>query len=827
MAFLIGGANTLSSGFYQVSNSFRFEENASHYMYYLADDAGSSATTGTISCWVKFTTQASDQYIFSNSNEVDGSQNIAIHLRFDGDGKLQCEGIGANITNFSLVTAGVYRDPHAWYHLVLRIDSTQATAANRLILYVNGEQVALGTYNAPDEDSAMGIGTDGLYYSLSRSYSGVSDNFEGYIAEFHYTDGVSNAPTAFGEYEADSGMWRCIEYEGSYGNHGHFLQFKQTGTSANSSGMGADTSGNDHHYTLFGSPVADNITQDSPTNNFAHVSSIGPQYVMNEAITNFARITKGGLEVNTRTGGTGDGNSISTQPVPRSGKWYMEYKVASDDGNVFAGLSSPHQTNHWVVYYTDGTKTVNNSGSAYGDSFGNGDVIGIAVDRDNNNVYFSKNGTFQNSGDPTSGATGTGAISYDFDSEIASGAEEYFWRFADGGGTTGPVLLVNFGNPVYALDSANSDTGGIGSFEYAVPSGYYAVCSKNIATNFTTIDDPSAYFQTTLYTGNGGADHAITNGGNSDLQPDWVWIKNRDAADAHMLFDSTRGVTKSLSSDATAAEVTDTDTLDAFQSDGFRVDADVKVNTNAEKYVAWQWKANGGTTSTLSGGISATVQADTTAGFSIVKFAASDNNNQVEHGLGAEPYFIIAKGKDVTDNWFIYHKSTGANGYQMLNTTAAFEGSNATVWRNITPTSQYFYVSTGGFNDDSTDVIAYCFAPIQGYSKFGSYTGNGNANGPFIYTGFKPTWIMVKRTDSTSNWQINDNKRDVSNVSNTVIYPNVADAEGTDTSWDVLSNGFKMRQSFGSKNASGSIYVYMAFAESPFVTSTGVPATAR
>ena len=345
---------------------------------------------------------------------------------------------------------------------------------------------------------------------------------------------------------------------------------------------------------------------------------------------------------------------------------------------------------------------------------------------------------------------------------------------------------------------------------------------------YTTIDDPSAYFQTKLYSGTGSS-NSVTNDGNSDLQPDWVWIKERNNAVSHRIFDSSRGVQKRIFSNNTDAESTQSNSLTAFNSDGFTVGDSGSVNGGSDTYVAWQWKANGGTTSTLSGGISAIVQANTTAGFSIVKFTASGNNNQVEHGLGAVPHFIIAKGKDVSDNWFIYHKSIGPNGYIMLNQSSATDSPNSTVWRNIDPTSQYFYVSSGGFNDDSTDVIAYCFAEKQGYSKFGSYTGNGNSDGPFVYTGFKPAWIMQKNTADSTNWNIYDNKRSTFNKADDVLLANANIAEGavSGKSIDFLSNGFKLRGSDNETNDSGDVHIYMAFAEHPFVSSEGVPTTAR
>jgi len=363
---------------------------------------------------------------------------------------------------------------------------------------------------------------------------------------------------------------------------------------------------------------------------------------------------------------------------------------------------------------------------------------------------------------------------------------------------------------------------------------------------YTTIDDPSVYFQTTLYTGNGGADHAITNGGNSDLQPDWVWIKNRDATDSHMLFDSTRGVTKSLSSDASPAEVTDGDTLDAFQSDGFRVDADVKVNTNNEKYVAWQWLCNGGTTSSDSnGGITSTVQVNTTAGFSIMKFDSTSASGEatVGHGLGAVPHVIIMKDLIQGYGWDVHHIKAGssdADGRLVLNSNEAWNNASnvqafgvaGSTSSGIAPTSTTFSFNQAFYSSSGDAKIVYCFTPIQGYSKFGSYTGSGNTDGPFIYTGFAPSWVLVKRIDGgTENWFILDNKRDDGlNPRNSYIMTNqntAEDANNSTVDTDFVSNGFKLRASTGALNTNGATYVYMAFAESPFVTSTGIPTTAR
>ena len=352
---------------------------------------------------------------------------------------------------------------------------------------------------------------------------------------------------------------------------------------------------------------------------------------------------------------------------------------------------------------------------------------------------------------------------------------------------------------------------------------------------YTTIDDPSAHFQATIYTGNGSANHAITNTGNSDLQPDFVWIKNRSANDSHQLFDSSRGATKVLSSDLDHDEETDADTLDSFASDGFQVDADVKVNTNTELYVAWQWKANGGSRTTNAedgdnpaGGY----QANTTAGFSIVDYTGTGANGTMAHGLGAVPTCMIVKNRDEDDSWAVYHSgntSAPETDYLVLN-DAALSVDDAAWWNDTAPSSTVFTVATDhSVNADAENYIAYCFTPIQGYSKFGSYKGNGNASGPFIHTGFKPALVILKKYDTgTGNWYIYDNARHPTNPITKQLWPDGKWDEGTSTDLDFTSNGFKLFDSASTyTNIDGVGYIYIAFAEQPFVTSGGVPCTAR
>jgi len=350
---------------------------------------------------------------------------------------------------------------------------------------------------------------------------------------------------------------------------------------------------------------------------------------------------------------------------------------------------------------------------------------------------------------------------------------------------------------------------------------------------YTTIDDPSAYFQVATYTGNGST-QSITNDGNSDMQPDWVWIKSRSNASWHSLQDSSRGATKTLFTNTTNAEITYTDAQTSFDSDGFSLGADTSggsVNVSSRTYVAWNWKANGGTTSSNTDGtVTSTVQVNQDAGFSIVTWTVGlgGGNHSVGHGLGVKPAMFITKSRGGTSYWTTWHQGmAGDTSYVRLDATTQ-ELTYSDIWGDGITSSVF------GYNYPATvyanqPYIAYCFAEKQGYSKFGKYVGNGNSNGPFVYTGFKPAFVMLKRTNGTNGWTIYDNKRGY-NGNNYELFPHSAEAEYTGTSYfeaDILSNGFKLRLTDGQINASGGSYIYTAFAENPFVTSTGIPTTAR
>ena len=361
---------------------------------------------------------------------------------------------------------------------------------------------------------------------------------------------------------------------------------------------------------------------------------------------------------------------------------------------------------------------------------------------------------------------------------------------------------------------------------------------------YTTIDDPTAYFQTITWTGNGSDPRTITFDGNSDMQPDWVWEKSRSLAYQHNLYDSVRGGGKGLDLPAAAVEVSNNANgyISAFTSDGFTLTAgstnNELLNENTTTYVGWGWKAGTSFTNDASGtGIGSIDSAgsfNNDSGFSIVSYTGNNTSGAtLKHGLNTAPAMVIVKNRNRTDNrdWVVYHqKLTSASYYIYLNSTGAMAGAYANFWNNTAPNSSVITLGSGDTttNGNGDTYIAYCFAEKKGYSKFGSYTGNGNADGTFVYTGFKPAFIMCKRTDGADDWFLLDNKRDIDNPANHWLMADSSGAEQTSPIFfDFLSNGFKNRGTGGGNNASGGTYIYMAFAENPFVTSTGVPATAR
>jgi hypothetical protein len=708
-------------------------------------------------------------------------------------------------TDYGYVTDMVFRDVSAWYHIVLAVDTTQASASNRVKLYVNGEQVTFNQdYGDFPQNESTWVNSTNAHH-IGR-YNDVVRYSEFTLAHYNFTDGTAYQASDFGETDTN-GQWKPKTTPSvTYGTNGFFLKFASSGS------LGTDSSGNGNDFTKNGS--GDQVT-DTPDNNFA---------TLNPLIRGAYTLSEGNLKINGASSETIDNSGVSTFSMT-TGKWYCEMKPTDVSGSQNFGIIELDTWNqganslslYGYFYKKNGDKIPyegsGGTSTAYGTAISSNDIVSLLYDADNGTITFYLNGVSQ--GDAFTGIDTSKT-----------------WNFVVWDNTTTGIGIteVNFGNPPFSISSGNSDQNGYGNFEYAPPSGYLALCTQNLATALSpTIDDGSQYFNTVLYTGNGST-QSITGVG---FQPDWTWIKERSSTSGHEVYDSTRGATKHLSPNTTDAEGTNASALTSFDSDGFSVGSGGAVNENSQTYVGWNWKANAGSTSSNSdGSITSTVQANTTAGFSIVTYTGTNvNGATVGHGLGKVPDIVLTKNRSTSGyNWLMYHSantSAPETDALLLNSNSGTLDSEFW-WNDTAPTSSVFSLSqNGGNNDNGNNYIAYCFNSVEGYSKFGKYTGNGSTDGTFVYTGFRPAWVLLKATSGTESWELMDNKRLGYNGGTGELRADVANAETTTNQVDFLSNGFKPRTTAGQWNSNGTIYIYLAFAESPFVTSTGVPVTAR
>ena len=479
-----------------------------------------------------------------------------------------------------------------------------------------------------------------------------------------------------------------------------------------------------------------------------------------------------------------------------TGKWYWEIAITTV-GDPYHGIMNAN--NYWSTpgtwgsgpfyLYTKSNILYTAAGFAsYGASYTNGDMIGVGLNLDTNQITFYKNGVSQ------------GAVSIT-------------------AGTYTPLLYSDSGSYAFSINFGQR------AFAYTAPSGFKALCTANLPAPVVT--KPSTVMDVKLYTGNGST-QTISGLG---FSPDLVWIKRRDTAQDHNLYDSVRGSSggyiKQLYSNLTSAESTYGDGVyggvTALNSDGFSLgssNSDYRLtNASSSPYAAWTWDAGSSTVTNTQGSITSSVRANATAGFSVVTYTGTGANATVGHGLGVAPGFIIIKNRSSATNWRVYHSALGNTKVIFLSTTGTSD-TNSVYWNNTSPTSTVFSVgSDDGVNGNTNSMVAYCFAPVAGYSSFGSYTGNGSSDGPFVYTGFRPRWVMYKRSDSTSDWWIYDAARSTYNVASKILYPNASSAEDdspTYHSYDMLSNGFKVRMGISPTNVNGATYVYAAFSETAF-----------
>jgi hypothetical protein len=780
-----------------ISKSLRFNSADTAYLNRTPASAG-NRKTWTWSAWVKRSVLGTpDQVLFSAY--TDG--NNEMFIRLNDTNALYIYNYQSASLQVSLTTTALYRDTSAWYHVIVALDTTQATSTDRVKIYVNGIQVtsfSTTTYPSLNLDCHINAA---VAHNLGRRGSAVN-YLNGYMTEVNFIDGQALTPSSFGMTNPQTGQWIPLKYSGTYGTNGFYVNFKDATSTTT---LGYDYSGNANNWTSNGfvvSPVTsvgnDSVT-DVPTPWFAYNTTgdvggvIRGNYATLNPLITTTTLSNGNLQCVTTA--SPYGRAHSTIGVS-SGKWYAEVVLTSGVSNTLIGITNaPVASNasgalgylatEWS-YFSDGRKYNNNTLSSYGASYTTNDVIGVALDLDNKTITFYKNGTSQ----------GTAF------SSLADGT--YFISI---GGAVVLTLAINFGQRPFA---------------YTPPTGFRSLCSTNLpATDigFGLTNQANKYMNVVTYTGTGSS-LGVTGVG---FQPDLVWIKSRSATTDHGLYDAVRGVQNQLESNTTTAETVEATGLTAFGSDGFTVGALAQLNTSSATYVGWNWKASNATAVTNTAGtITSTVSANTTAGFSIVTYTGNGSTGTIGHGLNFAPDMVIVKGRNTINlDWVVYHKSLTSAAYALFLNATNIQTLGPTYWNSTAPTNTVFSVGAdNNTNKSATTYVAYCFDTVPGYSAFDSYTANNAVDGVFVYLGFRPEWLMIKRATTTAgnSWVILDSARNTFNVTNNALYPNQTYAEnGTIGAMpiDFLSNGFKIRTDSSEVNGTGT-YIYAAFAESPF-----------
>ena len=776
------GASGQSTGGYTIAKSLRFRNSASAYLSRTPGSTGSQ-TTWTWSAWVKRgkLTSSTENTLFTAYSSISDRVFFGFPSNLD---TLQV--YSPNGGTINLLTSAIFRDPAAWYHVVLKLDTTQATSTNRLIIYINGVvQTLSGTF--PAQNTTWRVNSTANHFI---GQNGNSDGyFDGYMSDAYFIDGQALTPSSFGETDSITGVWKPKAFSGTYGTNGFYLPFTDVATTSGSNaGLGKDFSGNGNYWTTNNISVTAGATYDSMTDVPTLTSATVANYCVLNPLTAGSTISVFDGNLRITASGTYTSDIIRGSIGVSSGKWYWE---ATPVNSTFAGwvagivdvtLSGTNYSNlasnKSYAYGGDaGEKYNGQTGSAYGATYNAGDVIGVAFDATAGTLTFYKNNTSQ--GTAFTGISGT------------------FTPLVLLNGVNSGQVNINFGQR---------------PFTYTPPSGYVALNTYNLPT--PTIAAGNKYMDATLYTGT-LLSNSITNAGS--FKPDLVWVKSRSAATDHKLTDSVRGVTKGLISNTQGVETTDTQGLTAINSNGFTVGTDTNYNNLTATYVAWQWQAGqGSTSSNTSGSITSTVSVNASAGFSIVTYTGNNTAGAtIGHGLGVKPNLIIIKNKNVgTTNWLTYSSVLGATKFLKIESTDS-AGTSILPFNNTEPTSSVFSVGAWDVpNGSGNSHIAYCWTEIAGFSKFGSYTGNNSTDGPFVYLGFRPKFLLIKSSSvSATSWLMLDSSRNTFNIVNSYLIADGSGAEGTYAGWDFLSNGFKIRNT--AANGSGETVIYAAFAETP------------
>ena len=802
---------------YQISRSVRLRASASAYLN-RTYGAPTNNKVWTWSAWIKrgSLSLADANHLFLASPQDVGSNPTSYsRLVFETDNTLRLQ--SANSAGEAFTSSAVYRDSSAWYHIVLYMDAANTTVR----AYVNGVEISYASRTNPTNTNTV-INGSGNYHRIGLFRSAEPRPFDGYITEVNFIDGQALTPSSFGETNTTTGVWQPKRYTGTYGTNGFYLNFSDNSNNTATT-IGKDYSGNGNNWTPNNISVTAGVTYDSmidvPTQ-FADGGNGRGNYSTLNPLNNATTLSAANLDFQ----GTGAAPriAVATMQCTPSGKTYFEMRINtvagaannSQAGIVPAGISLTDyigtSSGRGYAIEQDGTNAfyLRLNGSTVGPiavTPTSGDVIQVAVDLVAGKLWLGRNNTWYNSaggttGNPSAGTNETATISTSSD-----------WFPAVQKYNTSGSYSVNFG--------AGS------GFSYTPPTGFKALNTLNLPQ--PTILKGNQYMNVVTYTATPGTGNTISGVG---FQTDLLWTKNRDNVEQHYWQDSVRGfspsvgVTQMLSSNSTAAEASVFGITCTTTSDGFTVVDSVPGSgefwfTN-RTYVAWCWRANGTPAVTnTAGSITSTISAGATQGFSIVTYTGTGANATVGHGLGVAPDMIIVKRRSATDSWPVYHsRLTSAANTLILNSTAA-QGTVTTYWNSTAPTSSVFTVGTdSAVNASGSTYVAYCFDAVAGFSAFGSYTGNGSADGPFVFCGFRPEFVMIKRTDASNDWVILDTARNTFNVANSALFPNSTSSETSNGFYDsdILSNGFKVRATNAVVNASGGTYIYAAFAETPF-----------
>jgi len=786
---------TRPSGGYNIARSVRLRSSATAY-FNRTLTTPTNNKIWTWSSWVKRGTLGSAQILLSS--DVGTSNTTWLEFGFDAADTFT---ITAYATD-SNTTSAVFRDPSAWYHIIVAFDSTQATAANRCKIYVNGVQQTL-TGSGFTLNAGYGINSAQATAIGFRNWTPSGRYFDGYLTEINFVDGQQLTPSSFGSTNAITGVWQPAKYTGTYGNNGFYLNFSDNSavTTSSNVGIGKDFSGNGNYWTsnsinvtAYSGTPPNNVNYDSMTDVPTLTSATAANYcVMNPLDTqNTSSVAQGNQYISFSA--VNYGHSRATMSIPDGSYWevaaggtdYLMLGVANS-----TAFSSFNWAGSWAIYQSDG-KVYNNGAAITGvlATFTTNDVIGFAVK--GNKLYIAKNNTWLNSGNPVAQ---TGSVASSLSSEI-------FPYIGNGGGAAGtPSAYFNAGQR---------------PFSYTPPTGYVALNTYNLPTS--TITNGAAYMNAVARSGTGAtATVAIA------FQPDWIWSKCRTNAVDNLLQDSNRGYANTLFSNLSLAEDTTNSYAITTSSTGYGFNGTNGINGSGRTYVDWVWKAGGTAVTNNDGSVASQVSVGATQGFSVVTFTApSSGNFSAGHGLGVTPSMVITKVRGRNTTWITWHNrlnsgSPATTYYVELNTTGG-QSTFANTWGSTGVTSSVIGMGIGASCAASDTIVAYCFSAVAGYSAFGSYDGNNVADGSFVYLGFRPRFIMIKSTSASTEWVMIDTARSSYNLSETALYANRDYTEstiGTVDDVDILSNGFKLRNNTGFVNASQT-YIYAAFAENPF-----------